>query len=296
MMLKNMFWKAVKCTTPQEFEWIMRQMEAMKPQATHDFQVVGVQKFCRAFISTWTTSPTTDNNVFESFNNYILQSRSMPIIDMLEYIRSAIMHRIVRKRNKISGSSDELCPKIRKLLNKIILSSRKCTAKDAGDFKYEVRTLGNQFVVDLRARTCGCKYWDVTGIPCPHTVSCIHCENWDPTYFVFDWFKREKYRDAYSRSITPMDSKIVWRYNKCNYLFPPLVRRQPGRPKQKRRVDNSEIEPTRPSSSKKGMRMTCRIFGQTGHNRKKCTQRRVVHVIGVSIRISNKLFPAFQVY
>ena len=135
MMLKNMFWKAVKCTTPQELEWIMRQMEAMKPQAAHDFQAVGVQKLCRAFISTRTTSPTTDNNVCESFNNYILQSRSMPIIDMLEYIRSAIMHRIVRKRNKISGSSHELCPKIRKLLNKIILSSRKCTPKDVGDFK-----------------------------------------------------------------------------------------------------------------------------------------------------------------
>ena len=157
-ILKNMFWKAVKCTTPQEFERIMRQMEAMKPQAVHDFQAVGVQKFCRAFISTQTTSPTTDNNVCESFNNYILQARSMPIINMLEYIRSAIMHRIVRKRNKSSSSSDELCPKIRKLLNKIILSSRKCTPKAAGDYKYEVTTLGNQFVVDLRARTCGCRY------------------------------------------------------------------------------------------------------------------------------------------
>ena len=143
MTLKNMFWKAVKCTTTQEFEWIMRQIEAMKPQAAHDFQAVGVQKFCRAFISTLTTSPTTDNNVCESLNNYILQSRSMPIIDMLEYIRSAIMHRILQKRNKISANSDELCPKIRKLLNKIILSSRKCTPKDARDFKYEVRTLGN---------------------------------------------------------------------------------------------------------------------------------------------------------
>ena len=113
-ILKNMFWKAVKCTTPQEFEQIMRQMEAMNPQVAHDFQAMGVQKFCRAFISTQ-TSPTTDNNVYESFKNYILQARSMPIIDMLEYIRSAIMHRIVRKRNKSSSSSDELCPKIRKL-------------------------------------------------------------------------------------------------------------------------------------------------------------------------------------
>ena len=66
MMLKNMFWKAVKCTTPQEFECTMLQMEAMQPQAAHDFQAVGVQKFCRAFISTRTTSPTTDNNVCES--------------------------------------------------------------------------------------------------------------------------------------------------------------------------------------------------------------------------------------
>ena len=120
-------------------------------------------------------------------------------------------------------------PQNKKAAEQNHLSSRKCTPKDAGDFKYEVRTLGNQFVVNLRARTCGCRYWDVTGIPCPHVVCCIHCENWDPTDFVSDWFKREKYRDAYSRSITSMDSKIVWRYNECNYLFPPLVRRQPGR-------------------------------------------------------------------
>ena len=118
MMLKNMFWKAVKCTTPHEFEWIMRQMEAMKSQAAHDFQAVGVQNFYRAFISMQTTSPTNDNNVCESFKNYILQSRSMPIIDMLEYIRSAIMHRIVRKRNKISDSSDELCPNFRQRVSR----------------------------------------------------------------------------------------------------------------------------------------------------------------------------------
>ena len=289
-MLRQMFWKAVRCTTPQEFQRIMREMEAEKPQAAHDFQAVGVQKFCTAFISTRTTSPATDNNVCESFNNYILLSRSMPIIEMLEYIRTAVMHRIVKKRNKIAGSSDELCPKIRKRLDKIILSSRKCTPRTSDDYKYEVRSRGHQFVVDLRARTCACRYWDVTGIPCPHAVSCIHSENWDPAYFVSPWFKREKYIDAYSRSISPMDSKILWRYNECDYLFPPLVRRQPGRPKKNRIIDNSEIDPTRPSSSRRGVRMTCSICGQTGHNRKSCTQRRVEDVIQVSIRILKTYF------
>ena len=40
-------------------------------------------------------------------------------------------------------------PQNKKAAEQNHLSSRKCTAKDAGDFKYEVRTLGNQFVVDL---------------------------------------------------------------------------------------------------------------------------------------------------
>ena len=273
--LRTMFWKAVKCTTRPEFQRIMGQMKALKAQAAYDFAAVGVHKFCKAYISTWPKSEATDNNISESFNSYILRWRSIPIIDMLENIRNAVMRRIVRKRKVFLGRSDELCPEVRKLVNVNISRSRQCFPLDAGDNKYEVTNLGNKFVVDLRAKTCGCGYWDMMGIPCSHVITCIHLIQLNPADFVHDYFKRDKYNMAYSSHIPPMNGRIVWRETDGNYLSPLLVRRQLGRPKRKRRIDNSEMDPNRPSSSRMGVRMTCSFCHHIGHNRKTCPLRSI---------------------
>ena len=222
--LRTMFWKAVKCNTRPEFERIMGQMIALKAQAAYDFAAVGVHKFCKAYLSTWPKSEATDNNISESFNSYILRWRSMPIIDMLENIRNAVMRRIVRKRKVFLGRSDELCPEVRKLVDVNISRSRQFFPLDAGDNKYEVTNLGNKFVVDLRANTCGCRYWDIMGIPCSHAITCIHLIQLNPADFVDDYFKRDKYNMAYSSYIPPMNGRIVWRESDGNYLSPPPPR------------------------------------------------------------------------
>ncbi|XP_078442368.1 uncharacterized protein LOC144712064 [Wolffia australiana] len=93
-ILKNLFWKAVKCTTHEDFQQIMREMSTLNPKAAQDFQDIGIKKFCRAYISKDTKCEVIDNNICECFNNYIIQARSKPIIDMLEEIRGAVMQRI----------------------------------------------------------------------------------------------------------------------------------------------------------------------------------------------------------
>lgn len=273
MTLRNLFWKAVKCTTRPEFQRIMEQMKALKVQAAFDFEAVGVHKFCKAFISTLPKSDAIDNNISESFNNYILQWRSMPIIDMLENIRNAVMRRIVRKRKLFLGRSDELCPEIRKLMNINISKSRQCFPLDAGDLKYEVTNFGNKFTVDLRRKVCGCGYWNVTGIPCSHAITCIHYIQMNPADFVDNYFKRDTYNMAYRSYIPPMNGRILWHETDGNYLSPPLARRQPGRPKKKRIIPNSEMDLSRPSSSRMSVQMTCSICQQIGHNRRTCPSK-----------------------
>ena len=41
-----------------------------------------------------------DNNVVETFNSYIIKAREKLIMDMLEYIRRAIMVRMAKKRER----------------------------------------------------------------------------------------------------------------------------------------------------------------------------------------------------
>jgi hypothetical protein len=53
-------------------------------------------------------------------------------------------------------------------------------------------------VVDLRARTCGYRYWDVTGIPCNHAISVIQKLKKHPEDYVHDFFKKPMYKKAFS--------------------------------------------------------------------------------------------------
>ena len=136
----------------------MSQINTLEPQAAEDFEVVGVMKFCKAYISEWPKCEMIDNNICEYFNNYILHSRGKPIIDMLEDIRIAVMQRIVEKRELFSDTIDELCPRIRKVLEDNKFKSRTCTPTHAGDHRFEFTEFGNRFVVNLRATSCRCRY------------------------------------------------------------------------------------------------------------------------------------------
>ena len=91
----------------------MRRMSMVKAQTAQDFQDVGLTKFGRAYSREWSKSEVIDNNICECFKNYILRAQSKPIIDMLKDIRSAIMQRIVKKRELFSDISNELCARIR---------------------------------------------------------------------------------------------------------------------------------------------------------------------------------------
>ena len=66
-------------------------------------------------------------------------------------------------------------------LEEIGLEAIDCVAQYAGESMFEVTSPDNrQFVVDLRRRRCGCKKWEITGIPCPHTVATILYDCGDP--------------------------------------------------------------------------------------------------------------------
>ena len=105
---------------------------------------------------------------------------------MLEDIRTAIMQRIIEKRELFSDRSDEVCPRVRLLLEANKVESRRCNVVHSGDYKFEVTLSGNRFVVDLNAGACTCRYFDVRGIPCSHVVACIHWVRQDPANFVSD--------------------------------------------------------------------------------------------------------------
>ncbi|XP_031396735.1 uncharacterized protein LOC116207780 [Punica granatum] len=250
--LKSLFWRAVMCTTEVEFFRIMEEMRAVSVKACDQFMQVGPQKFCRAFISEWNKCEIVHNNICECFNAYILQARAKPLIDMLEDIRTRLMKMMAEKKQLVIGSTDELCPRVKKKVEEARELSWRCTIVYVGESKFQVADLGEGYVVDLKRMTCTCRRWNLNGIPCLHAMGCIvYWNREEPQKYVHEYFKREMYLKAYEQPLEPPNGKNLWAKVQDPPALPPQVRKMPGRPKNSRNKDASEKELTRKRSNKK---------------------------------------------
>ncbi|XP_057795422.1 uncharacterized protein LOC131011660 [Salvia miltiorrhiza] len=194
----------------------------------------------------------------------------MHLIHMCEQIRRDLMVRQVEKLKTMAGVSDRVCPAIMRALEKTMAKSVTAYVFPNMTKKYEVSYEGRAFVVDVNARSCTCRAWDVTGIPCLHACAAINFEGEEPSAYVHTYYTVERYLEAYKYAIEPLVSEEMWPTAEGHPVKPPLIRKLPGRPKKVRRRDPEE-DPKNPHKLKRfGLRMTCTNCHQKGHNIKTC--------------------------
>ncbi|XP_021775561.1 uncharacterized protein LOC110739410 [Chenopodium quinoa] len=244
-------------------------MREVSPSAAQDFERCDPTKFCRAYILPSCKSDVVVSNMVETFNGYILQARSNHIIDMLEDIRTALMERLVVKKLEMEKVNDDICPRLRTKLEKNKVKARKCYSQASNLNMFQVTDHLNKFVVDLNMRTCTCKQWDLTGLPCAHVISAVTWLKHDCEEYVDAYLRKDTYLKAYDVSINPCVSERSG-LKKELLLQPPLIKIGPGRPRKCRRKHPHE-DPKKPGKlTKHGIQMTCSICKSKAHNKRKC--------------------------
>ncbi|XP_022032807.1 uncharacterized protein LOC110933916 [Helianthus annuus] len=176
---KNLLWNCASASTIPEFE---KSMKAVldKDKALHDWlKQIPSKHWSRAFFTGRARCDILLNNICEVFNRQLIQGRDKPIITCLEYIREYLTRKIVVVHKKIAKCKGPLTPGATELLQTIKNEAAEYTVIWTGGSKYQVSTHFNdhqdQRVVSLDERTCSCRRWDLTCIPCRHAVACI----WD---------------------------------------------------------------------------------------------------------------------
>ncbi|KAL6576711.1 hypothetical protein OROMI_010987 [Orobanche minor] len=276
--LKNLFWRAIRCTYQEEWNAAVDDLKAENAKAYDSFIERDPSKFCKAFVSTRCVSDMVDNNVSETFNGYIVRARAKHIIHMLEDIRCALRQRQYVKLEMIRKWNDIIYPNIRKKIEKLKQASRFCDASLGinGDFEVKHLISKDSFVVSLANRKCTCRMWDVTGIPCIHGLSAINFMRHDPADFVHSCFTVNVYKKAYSFGLPAINGERMWPKGVGYPVEPSLVRKMPGRPKKKRKRDQDEKDPKNPNRLRKvGVEMTCRNCWDVGHNRRSCQKEKI---------------------
>jgi hypothetical protein len=277
LVLKDKLWAAAAAYTEAEFYKQMNELNLISNDAYNYLMKIDRSLWSRAWFNTFPKCDLLVNNLCECFNAYILKARDLPIISMLEMIRKKLMKRYQAKRDGIRTMTGRLCPRIVIKLDEIGQVAGHCYSTYAGDGLYEVTHNNKQYVVNLLRRTCGCRQWDLTGIPCPHAVSAIWFFNANPEDYVDDWYTVETYKKAYDEIVYPMPGEDQWVKTNYNNVDPPLRRIQSGRPK-KLRTRGPEEPVNQYRMRKGGVRMKCSKCRGIGHNTRTCPLTRTTSI------------------
>ena len=105
---------------------------------------------------------------------------------------------------------------------------------------FETRFQYQSFMVDLDARHCTYRLWDLSGIPCVHAIAAINYIHKTPEGYVHPYFSKDTFLSCYETNIKPVNGSNMWEETPFLKSLPPLVRRMPGRPKTKRKRHRSE--------------------------------------------------------
>eukprot|EP00257_Ricinus_communis_P021425 XP_015580917.1 uncharacterized protein LOC107262060 [Ricinus communis] len=109
--------------------------------------------------------------------------------------------------------------------------------------RFQVVGPGGQFVVDIKDKTCTCRRFDLTGIPCCHAVCAIWYKHDNPENYLDDYYKVSTYLKTYRHLLNPTTSYEFWPRATAPPLLPPapVQPKQRGRSVPKRRLEEDEI-------------------------------------------------------
>ncbi|KAH9618123.1 hypothetical protein KSS87_003218, partial [Heliosperma pusillum] len=282
------FWAIAKSTTENDFHENIGKFRLISNSGANDLLNRNYKKWCRAFYTPQSQCDNVDNNMSEVFNAYILKFRHKPIISMLEEIRESLMERLHKKIDVIAKKEIFLCPRIKEKLYKAKIEARGWSAYWDGRFCFGVRDVATQvkFVVNLRYKTCTCRSWQLSGIPCNHAIAAIWKNVEHPEHYVAECYHKTGYLKAYQFTLEPLNGPNEWPISEFQPINPPPLKKlRACRPKTKRRMPAGESSSSR--LTKSGGVMRCSKCGESGHNKRKCKSTHVMKVQSDTITSGN---------
>nr|XP_015618322.1 uncharacterized protein LOC107278682 [Oryza sativa Japonica Group] len=210
-----------------------------------------------------------NNNLSESFNNWIKDLKDVQIVDMIDKIRQKIVSKFCHRAEIASKMEGVILPSVTKDLNKQSIGLKKHKVSRVTLTTAEVTIPDNQgmelrYAVDLDSQTCSCRVWQMCGKPCTHAIAFITSIRGASMHtYVDKYFSVEKLQLAYSVVFRPIIGKHQWEFVDPGFkLQKPRLRRKRGRPRKNRIKASDE--------SGQNTKHKCKECGGFGHRDKNC--------------------------
>ncbi|XP_010513344.1 PREDICTED: uncharacterized protein LOC104789323 [Camelina sativa] len=154
-----------------DFHTYFNEIIKLSPQCAAYLEAIGFCHWTRAYFLGERYNVMT-TNVAESLNAVLKEARELPIISLLEFIRTTLMSWFAMRREAGRSKISEIPPKLREVIHQNFEKSVRFGVKRVDKFEYEVVGTGEvSHYVKLVDRTCSCRAFDLLRLPCPHAIS-----------------------------------------------------------------------------------------------------------------------------
>lgn len=281
---KDLFWAVAKSFNVGEYEIALKQLKNFDVRVYEAVLLKNPHNFSRAFFSSTPVCEDVSNNFSESYNNTLNTAREMPLVEMLETVRRQAMIRMDMRKTKAFRWKGKYSEKVANTIKAEKKHLFECRVIPSGNGIYEVGENNHPHTVDMGAKTCVCRRWSMTGIPCRHALRVILKKKLDPLDYVSHWYLTSTWRKQYNDPICPVNGINFWRSSGEATIQPP-PRDVPQQTKQqKKRIKGKNESPQKKNKgkgveapTKKRVKLTiegktthCRRCGVGGHNSRKC--------------------------
>ncbi|GAB2276524.1 hypothetical protein Dimus_039195 [Dionaea muscipula] len=190
LVLKQLFWKAARSTTIPSFTNVMEEIMNVNRDAYDWLVARPPTHWSRSHFDTFPKCDILLNNICESFNSNILVAREKDLIIMLEKIRKILMESVRKKMEAMKKWNGVICPKVQKRIEKSKEYAANWIPVWNGIDQCEVSGPCNkQYKIDFKEGTCGCRSWQLSGIPCPHVISAVNLKGAEAEDYVHEYYK-----------------------------------------------------------------------------------------------------------
>ncbi|XP_013633062.1 PREDICTED: uncharacterized protein LOC106338690 [Brassica oleracea var. oleracea] len=270
---KKLYWAVANSFNEGDYNAALKELKAFDSQIYDDLMVRDPKTCTRAFFSTTSTSEDGLNNFSESYNSGLKKARSLPLVEMLETMRRQTMVRIEVRKKKLLKYRKKYSEKVANTIAEEEEKRKWCKKRTPGpNGVSEVQENNISYTVNMDKRTCSCRRWDLTGIPCRHALKVIKDKKLNSEDFVAECYLTTLWKKQYSDSITPVEGMKFWKDAPGSHIEPPPRPKEKGRKKnpQKRKKSIHESPTKGKKVSGHFKKIHCYRCGTEGHNSLYC--------------------------
>ncbi|XP_016446421.2 uncharacterized protein LOC107771547 [Nicotiana tabacum] len=209
LKLSELYFATARSYTLDEFNERLSKIEEIDMHVKAYLYDIGYHRWSRVHATvnkTWTMT----SNIAESLNAVTKDAREMPIVELLEYMRTILERWTNEKLLKANGTFTYLRKKYNKELEDNRPLSRKMRVRASTDHIRTVIDGVKHFIVCLQNKRCSYGQFQLDELPCAHALAALRHKNESYENYCSPYYTMESLLHTYEIPVDPLPDESKW--------------------------------------------------------------------------------------